>query len=156
MVKAICCCNPPCVPGLFSRSPSCCMLEGQGSTCTSCAIFCAVLLGWESGLHTSFRFVRNTRLSFIILSHQLLYIERNRVLLLSDPDPSLWEHLRSSAIYASSGHSNVTCQVKMQVFTSVSSFHPLTVSITLQIMLLAFMRIQVIFLRTNSLRSQNM
>lgn len=70
-----------CVPGLFSRSPSCCMLEGQGSTCTSCATFSAVLLGWESGLHTSFRLVRNTRLSFIILSRRLLYIQRSRVLL---------------------------------------------------------------------------
>lgn len=37
--------------------------------------------------------------------------------LLSYPDPSLGEHLWSSAIYASSGHFNVTCQVKMQVST---------------------------------------
>lgn len=73
LVGVFCCFVSSHGSGPLSRWQSCCMLEDQQSTCTCCAIFCAVLLELASGLHTSFRLVRETS-SHLLLSCQRLNI----------------------------------------------------------------------------------
>lgn len=62
-----------CCSGPRSRWRSWCILEDQESTCTCCAIYCVVLLELASGLHTSFRLVKDT-VSCVLLSCQWLYM----------------------------------------------------------------------------------
>lgn len=144
----------------LSRWQSCCMLEGQESTCTCCAIFSAVLLGLESGLHPSFRLVRDTVFIFywcivvLCCSCQWLCIQMTGVFLFSSPDSSLGEHLWSSALHASSGHPNVTCQVSKVAPLTVTLFffNSLHCELFTPVTCLWFsMRIQVILSGSNNL-----
>lgn len=111
------------------------MLEGQESTCTCYAIFCAVLPGLASGLHLSFRLVRNTAFDLLL---SWLYKKTGVFFPISASDPSLEEHMWSAAIHASSGHPNVTCQVNIGTPLAITLSYLLSVNCTLWLNVFGF------------------
>lgn len=112
--------------GPLFRRQSCYMLEGQESTCTCSAIFCAAPLELGSGLHTSFRLDGDT---FIVV--MLMFAHLGRVSFpFSSSDSSLGKHVWSAALHASSHHSNVSCQVSRGAPLAIHLSKPLTANCT--------------------------
>lgn len=90
-------------------------------------------------------------LSFIVVMSVVVHTEF--IFLISTLDPSYREHLWNPALYASSGHPYVTCQVFAAAPLTITLSYSLTETYTISLYALFSIRIHVILSGSNSLTS---